>query len=61
MFMRCTCKNESQDEMYGPGIRVHNPCKKKQGTYTGATCTVCGKEQGYAPLAGIVRRDQRGK
>jgi hypothetical protein len=57
MFMRCTCVHASQDEMYGKGVRVFNPCKKKQGTYTSAMCTVCGKEQSYAPLGGIVRKD----
>lgn len=37
MIRSCTCKHEYQDQKYGPGKRVHNPCKK--GEYL--RCTVC--------------------
>ena len=32
----CSCKHEFQDRVYGPGKRLHNPCKN------GYRCTVCG-------------------
>jgi hypothetical protein len=44
MIQPCTCKHVYQDEMYGPGRRVHNE------TAGGYVCTVCGKEkQGKGP------------
>lgn len=40
IIMKCTCKHEQQDEMYGKGMRVHNLGGKttKDGLYY---CTVC--------------------
>ena len=38
MIIKCTCKSEYQDKVYGLGMRVHNE-KKDHGE---ATCTVCG-------------------
>lgn len=32
----CHCQSAYQDEKYGPGQRVHNPCNK------GLRCTICG-------------------
>lgn len=38
--LKCSCKNEGQDKIYGKGYRLHNTCKK--GTSgTGFRCTVC--------------------
>ena len=40
---RCTCKSPYQDQLYGPGMRLHNP--KKTGAVGnddwGYSCTVC--------------------
>lgn len=40
----CTCKHESQDEIYGKGFRLHNV---GGGTKTVRTlkCTVCGSKK----------------
>ena len=37
----CTCHHEYQDEHYGKGIRLHNPCIINNEV--GYRCTVCGK------------------
>lgn len=39
--LKCSCEHEIQDEMYGKGIRLFNPCKFGAGW----RCTVCGKER----------------
>lgn len=36
-IMKCTCKHDFQDEMYGAGNRVANPMRTGQ-----FRCTVCG-------------------
>lgn len=36
-ILRCSCKNEYQDEKYGTGMRVHNRTTK-DGIWR---CTVC--------------------
>lgn len=39
-IIKCDCKHESQDKLYGRGYRVHN------GTISGKwRCTVCKKEK----------------
>ena len=40
--IKCTCKNEFQDKLYGKGMRVHNECGANKGKTTGWKCTVCG-------------------
>ena len=42
--LKCNCKNEGQDSLYGKGMRLHNLCKavKGDGSYR---CTVCGNEK----------------
>lgn len=35
-ILSCTCKHQSQDEIYGSGKRLHNVNKKGE-----AFCTVC--------------------
>lgn len=35
MIVKCACRHQFQDEVYGAGMRVHNPCNK------GLRCTVC--------------------
>lgn len=41
-ILRCTCKHEDQDKMYGHGMRVHNVCDKKASANHGKYyCTVC--------------------
>lgn len=36
IILKCSCKHEEQDKMYGPGLRVHNVNTKGE-----AFCTVC--------------------
>lgn len=43
-ILKCTCVHAGQDEMYGKGFRLMNPCGKSQDS--GYRCTVCGKEVG---------------
>lgn len=38
-IIKCTCKNEQQDKMYGQGMRVHNKTLK----FPDCRCTVCLK------------------
>lgn len=38
-IMACKCKHEYQDQKYGKGMRVQNPCK--EGRFR---CTVCGNK-----------------
>lgn len=46
MILDCTCKSEYQDKTYGPGNRVHNETKGKNGNDVGgARCTVCGTKK----------------
>ena len=40
--MKCSCKHEFQDSVYGKNMRVFNPIGKSQDR--GYRCTVCGKE-----------------
>jgi hypothetical protein len=39
----CSCKNDFQDKMYGPGRRVYNECKTASAG-TKHRCSVCLKE-----------------
>ena len=41
-IIKCTCKNEQQDKMYGKGNRVANQTKNSDGKVF--RCTVCAKE-----------------
>jgi hypothetical protein len=43
-IIQCTCKNESQDAMYGKGNRLFNHCKPKVAGEKWYRCTVCKKE-----------------
>jgi hypothetical protein len=36
-ILKCKCQHQDQDQMYGPGNRVHNETKEP-GEYR---CTVC--------------------
>ena len=40
----CSCKHESQDKLYGKGMRVFNPFVLKSGGIK-YRCTVCLKER----------------
>lgn len=40
--LKCNCKSEFQDELYGKGNRLFNEIGKDQKS--GYRCTVCGKE-----------------
>ena len=44
-IMKCSCKHEGQDQMYGPGMRVFNPIGKGSQD-AGYICTVCGNKTG---------------
>ncbi len=37
----CQCKHEMQDDLFGKGIRQHNPCGSSE-----YRCTVCNKVKG---------------
>jgi hypothetical protein len=41
-IIKCTCKNQYQDEKYGAGMRVCN--STVDPGKNGYRCTVCGKE-----------------
>jgi hypothetical protein len=41
--VRCTCKHEYQDRVYGQGIRVANPVENVNKNYGRYRCTVCSK------------------
>lgn len=53
MILQCTCKNQTQDKLYGKGYRVHNPCKG--GSY--GRCTNCGKEQSVKVQAPLPKKE----
>lgn len=40
MILKCTCKHDYQDKLYGYGRRVHNI--RHKGKIIGYRCTVCG-------------------
>lgn len=41
--MQCHCRSPYQDQRYGNGMRVHNPClASKTRKLTGWRCTICG-------------------
>ena len=40
--MNCSCQHESQDKLYGRGMRLFNECTVNGRE--GYRCTVCGKE-----------------
>ncbi len=60
MILRCSCKHEFQDERYGRGMRVHNPCSDKGPRSGQATCTVCGVAR-YISSATPALKDRRKK
>ena len=51
MIEKCSnnCKSEFQDEEYGKGKRVLNPCLKENEF----RCSVCGEKQFISPTAKI--------
>jgi hypothetical protein len=42
-ILPCSCKHDAQDQMYGKGQRVHNPCGAKNKGQV--RCTVCGTKK----------------
>jgi hypothetical protein len=48
MKIKCNCKHEYQDGVYGKGVRIATPCKPVNRKPTKARCTVCGTEQGVS-------------
>ncbi|MFA4972960.1 MAG: hypothetical protein WC683_10120 [bacterium] len=43
MIRPCTCQHYFQDARYGLHNRIHNQCKRKEGSSrTRWRCTVCG-------------------
>lgn len=42
-IMKCTCKHEEQDQMYGKQNRVWNPIGKGSDLGKDYRCSVCGK------------------
>lgn len=47
MIGKCTCKNEVQDKMYGPQMRVFNPLKRDKNSPIRGRCSICGKVQDF--------------
>lgn len=41
-IMRCDCKSDFQDQLYGKGMRYWNPCGKGKDQGGSFRCTVCG-------------------
>lgn len=44
-ILKCSCKHEEQDLMYGKNMRVFNKKVKRSPGDTEWRCTVCRKEQ----------------
>ena len=42
-ILKCDCKNEFQDALYGKGMRLFNPQGKGKDQGSSYICTVCGK------------------
>ncbi len=42
--LKCVCKSEFQDNLYGKNVRLFNSCGDSKGKLTAWRCTVCGKE-----------------
>ena len=47
MILPCSCRHAYQDEIYGRGMRWHNPAKGKDGGKI-YRCTVCGSVKSAA-------------
>lgn len=47
LVRRCVCDSAFQDALYGPRIRLHNPCvsKSTKAKNSGLRCTVCSRQQ----------------
>ena len=43
MILKCSCKHEFQDAIYGKELRVHNRAPKSK--YGDWRCTVCGNHR----------------
>lgn len=41
MIMKCDCINKMQDELHGPGMRVHNKMVTPKTGKQEYRCTVC--------------------
>lgn len=41
--VKCTCKHEEQDKMYGPQVRIANLTTKGDQASKDVRCTVCSK------------------
>lgn len=41
MVIKCTCKHDFQDKVYGANNRVHNYAKAANNKTGGWRCTVC--------------------
>lgn len=41
-IMKCTCRHEGQDALYGKGMRYWTPCGKGKDQGKDFRCTVCG-------------------
>jgi hypothetical protein len=42
-IIKCTCKHEHQDSVYGAEMRAHNRTEKGDKSNPQYRCTVCGK------------------
>lgn len=45
MLIKCDCKSDFQDKVYGVNTRVANQTVSKSGDKKIGRCTICGKEK----------------
>ncbi len=45
MLIKCDCKSNFQDKVYGANTRVANQTVNKSGDKKIGRCTICGKEK----------------
>lgn len=43
--IKCTCKHEDQDKIYGNSMRLHNKMKQRDASNKMWRCTICKKER----------------
>lgn len=49
VILKCTCKHDYQDKVYGKGMRVHNAAGKGKAHGKEVVCTVCLSKKEHKP------------
>lgn len=57
MILSCSCEHKVQDEVWGKGMRVHNPCHPKESIRRWR-CTVCLNER-YASATAELKKKEK--